>query len=47
MGELQADLEGALIIPVSELNRLRRDLSEQISKLRSLPLRWTLLPFGE
>ncbi len=47
MGELQADLEGALIIPVSELNRLRRDLSEQISKLRSLPLRWTLLPFEE
>jgi putative protease len=47
MGEMQADLEGALIIPVSELNRLRRDLSEQISKLRSLPLRWTLLPFDE
>ena len=47
MGELQADLEGALIIPVSELNRLRRDLAEQIAKLRSQPLRWTLLPYEE
>jgi putative protease len=47
LGGLQADLEGALIVPVSELNRLRRDLAEQITKLRRQPLRWTLLPYAE
>ena len=35
-----ADLEGALIVPVSELNRLRRDLAEQLTKLRRQPPRW-------
>lgn len=47
LGELQADLEGALIVPISELNRLRRDLSEQITNLRQLPRRWVMLKYDE
>jgi putative protease len=44
VGAVQADLEGALIVPVSELNRLRRELSERLTELRQEPPGWTLLP---
>ncbi len=43
---LEADLEGALIVPVSELNRLRRDLCDRLTALRREPPRWTLLPYA-
>jgi U32 family peptidase len=37
-------LVGNLMIPVSELNRLRRSLVEQLETLRSQPPRWQLNP---
>jgi putative protease len=43
---LEADLQGALIVPVSELNRLRRDLCDRLTALRREPPRWTLLPYA-
>lgn len=42
LGTLENHLEGAVILPVSELNRLRRDVVEALDKLRAQPLRWTL-----
>ncbi len=35
-------LEGAVIVPVSELNRLRRSLFARLEELRTRPPRWTL-----
>lgn len=43
LGELENRLEGALMLPVSELNRLRRDAAAKLDALRSAPQRWTLL----
>ncbi len=40
--ELKNHLEGAVIVPVSELNRLRREAVAELEKLRAQPLRWTL-----
>jgi U32 family peptidase len=40
LGSLTNDLEGNAMIPVSELNRLRRKMVEQLDELRSHPLRW-------
>jgi putative protease len=40
---LENRLEGRVILPKSELNRLRRDLVSQIEQLRAKPRRWTLL----
>jgi putative protease len=37
-------LDSAVMIPVSELNRLRRDIVAQLVELRSRPLRWQLHP---
>lgn len=37
-------LEGAVILPVSELNRLRRDAVAALERQRSAPRRWTLRP---
>jgi U32 family peptidase len=42
LGELQNRIEGAVMLPVSELNRLRRDAVAQLETLRTQPLRWTL-----
>ncbi|WP_289138906.1 DUF3656 domain-containing protein [uncultured Brevibacillus sp.] len=36
-GDLTADLDGDLIVPVSELNRMRREAVEQLTFLRSKP----------
>ena len=42
LGQLTNALEGSLVLPVSELNRLRREAVRQLEHLRSLPKRWTL-----
>ena len=44
LGPLVNDLEGGVILPVSELNRLRRAAVDQLLEQRSRPLRWTLHP---
>jgi putative protease len=36
-------LEGAVILPVSELNRLRREAVRQLDDLRAAPRRWQLI----
>ena len=55
LGELKNHLEGEVLLPVSELNRLRREAVAELEKLRAQPKRWTLnsglgsarLGFGE
>lgn len=42
LDELTSHLEGAVILPVSELNRLRREIAVQLESLRAAPKRWTL-----
>jgi len=42
LGGLRNALEGAVMLPVSELNRLRRELVGQLEELRARPRRWTL-----
>ncbi len=42
---LEAGLEGPVIVPVSELNRMRRELAADIGEQRARPPRWTLLPY--
>ncbi len=39
---LRNQLEGEVILPVSELNRIRRDAAAQLDALRAEPKRWTL-----
>jgi putative protease len=39
---LRNELEGDVMLPVSELNRLRRELVTELDRLRSQPQRWTL-----
>ena len=43
LGRLENRLEGRVILPKSELNRLRRELVSQIEQLRAQPRRWTFL----
>ncbi len=42
LGELKNDLEGNVMLPVSELNRMRREAVRELEKLRTQPKRWTL-----
>ena len=42
LGVLNAHLEGAVMLPMSELNRLRRDAANELDRLRAQPKRWTL-----
>ncbi len=42
LGDLRSFLEGNVILPVSELNRLRRDAATALDQLRAAPKRWTL-----
>ncbi|HTA31528.1 MAG TPA: DUF3656 domain-containing protein, partial [Candidatus Cybelea sp.] len=42
LGNLSNKLEGRVILPVGELNRLRRDLVSQLETLWTQPRRWTL-----
>ncbi|MGK7889825.1 MAG: DUF3656 domain-containing protein [Leptolyngbyaceae cyanobacterium] len=44
LAELINQIEGEVMIPVSELNRLRRELVEQLLQERSRPSRWTVHP---
>jgi putative protease len=44
LGELTNRLEGELMLPVRELNRLRRDAVRELEILRARPKRWTLTP---
>ena len=44
LGGMEVHLEGALILPVSELNRLRREAIAQLEILRAAPRIWNLLP---
>ena len=41
LGNIQNALEGEVLLPVSELNRLRRQMVTDLLQLRSRPLRWT------
>jgi putative protease len=42
LGTLHNHLQGAAMLPVSELNRIRRELVEQLDSLRRNPKRWQL-----
>jgi putative protease len=42
LGDLENRLEGALMLPVSELNRLRREAAAKLDALRAAPKRWAL-----
>jgi U32 family peptidase len=44
LGELKSFLEGEVILPISELNRLRREAVSQLQERRAQPPRWTLHP---
>jgi putative protease len=41
LGELKNFLSGDVMLPVSELNRLRREFVVELEKLRAQPKRWT------
>ncbi|MGA2544220.1 MAG: DUF3656 domain-containing protein [Verrucomicrobiota bacterium] len=41
LGELRNFLEGEIILPASELNRMRRELAGAIAERRAQPKRWT------
>lgn len=43
LGTLTNHLKGNLMVPVSELNRMRREVVTQLEELRSQPKRWQLL----
>jgi putative protease len=42
LGEVKNLLSGAVVLPVSELNRLRRDVVRDLLALRARPKRWTV-----
>lgn len=42
LGKVDSKLEGNLMLPVSELNRLRRYLAVEVERQRTLPRRWNL-----
>jgi len=44
LGALKNRLEGDVMLPVSELNRLRRELAASLEALSAAPLRWTMQP---
>jgi len=46
LGELKNNLSGKILLPVSELNRLRRELVGELEKLRAQPKRWKLNDYG-
>ncbi len=43
LDDVENRLEGALMLPTSELNRLRRDAAARLDALRAAPKRWTIL----
>ncbi len=44
LGDLVSELEGEVMLPLSELNRLRREAVEALDAQRAAPKRWTSLP---
>lgn len=44
LNQLESYLESGLILPLSELNRLRREVVSELDRLRATPKRWTLRP---
>jgi putative protease len=42
LGELKNHLSGGVLLPVSELNRLRREAVAELEKLRAQPKRWKI-----
>jgi putative protease len=42
LDRLENSLEGAVLLPVSELNRLRREAVKELEVLRAQPKRWTI-----
>jgi putative protease len=42
LGGLKNYLSGEVLLPVSELNRLRREIAGELTQLRAQPKRWTL-----
>jgi putative protease len=42
LGDLKNHLSGDVLLPVSELNRLRREVVAELERLRVQPKRWTL-----
>ncbi len=44
LGSLTSQIQGPVMLPASELNRLRREAVDQLQTLRSTPKRWTLDP---
>jgi putative protease len=47
LDRLDCRLEEGLMLPVSELNRLRRELAIELERQSEIPLRWTLKPASE
>jgi len=47
LGDLQNELTGAVLVPLSELNRLRRDVVAELDRQRALPQRWQVNPVPE
>ncbi len=43
LGKLENHLTGATMLPVSELNRLRREAAAELERQRALPKRWTIV----
>jgi putative protease len=41
-GKIVSKLEGSLMLPISELNRMRRELTAEIERQRMAPKRWQL-----
>ena len=44
---LENRLEGRVILPASELNRMRRELATRLEEMRTLPKRWSQLPISD
>jgi putative protease len=44
LADLHVALEGELMLPVSELNRVRREAAHRLDDLRAAPPRWELTP---
>ena len=42
LGELKNNLSGEVLLPVSELNRLRREVAAELERQRTQPKRWKL-----
>jgi putative protease len=43
LGALENQIAGEVLLPISELNRLRREVVSELERLRMQPRRWTLL----